>query len=297
MRNVGLVYDDAYLDHILAPGHPESPDRLDKLIQKLKASGLSDDLQWYRPFVSSSYFIKCVHSDYHRYLVENQARNEAICRLAVSGVLSGINKVMTKQCTHAFCAVRPPGHHADCQGEFGFCFYSNVALGAYYAQKHYGLDRILIVDWDYHHGNGTENLFYDDPSVFFFSTHNLNAFPGTGRMDEIGTGDGEGYTLNVPLASGASDKNILNAFEHYLGVRALTFKPQLILVSAGFDSRKDDYLGDFRITDQGFTALTRLLLNISDHHQCPIVSVLEGGYNPEGVASSAKAHLQSLLDD
>ena len=297
MRNIGLVYDACYLEHILEPNHPESPQRLKCLIDRLQQSSLNQQLTWIKPQADPVPPIQYLHSAAHIEKVHQEAYDYRICEQAVAGVLTAVDQTLSGTIDHAFCAVRPPGHHAENNGEFGFCFYANVAAGARYAQQQWGLERILIVDWDFHHGNGTETMFYDDPGVLFFSTHNPHAFPGTGLTWRLGSGAGLGYTINAPLESGATDQDILNAFERKLLAQAQRFKPQLILISAGFDSRKEDYLGDFRISDEGFQKLTRLLLSLATDTHCPIVSVLEGGYNPHGVALAAETHIRSLADD
>lgn len=292
----GLVIDDRYLLHTMGRGHPESPERLKAIHQKLKSSGLRQSARLISPSVDPLSYIRTVHPESHINRIANQAPHESICRLAVSGALAAVNAVCTGEVTNAFCALRPPGHHASDKGEHGFCFYNNVAIAARYAQKKYKLTRILIVDWDYHHGNGTEWAFYDDPTVLFFSTHALYAFPGTGAPDKIGKGMGKGFNINVPLPHGADDKRILKAFTERLVPAANTFRPDLVLISAGFDSRKDDLLGDFAVTDQGFAELTKLVMSIAaTYSRSRIVSLLEGGYNTEGLALAVESHVKTLL--
>jgi acetoin utilization deacetylase AcuC-like enzyme len=240
--------------------------------------------------------LRTVHPDSHIRRIQWQAPDESICRLAVSGVLSAVDSVCTGAVNNAFCAVRPPGHHASDDGESGFCFYNNIALAARYAQRQHKLTRILIVDWDYHHGDGTEWAFYADPTVLFFSTHALHAFPGTGSASKVGTGEGKGFNINVPLAHGADDNTIINAFTERLVPAARSFAPELILISAGFDSRKADHLGDFAVSDAGFAQLTRLVMSLAaDSAQSRVVSVLEGGYNTKGLAFAVEAHIKALL--
>ena len=293
----GLVIDDRYLDHILEPGHPESPERLKAIFQRLKKSGLIEATRLITPSVDPISHIRSIHSESHINYVANQAHDESICRLGVSGVLSAVDAVCRGEVLNAFCPVRPPGHHATDGGEFGFCFYNNIAIAARYAQSKYKLSRILIVDWDFHHGNGTEWAFYDDPTVLFFSTHALYAFPGMGSADRIGGSQGKGFNINVPLPSGASDDEIIDAFTEKLVPVANEFRPDLVLISAGFDSRKDDPLGDFAVTDAGFAELTKLVMSIAaSYSHSRIVSVLEGGYNPEGLAMAAESHVKTLLD-
>ena len=248
----GFVFHEKYLDHTLGKGHLESPERLQAILRRMKASGLDR-------------------------LVKNLRRGQVM---------------------NAFCALRPPGHHAADAGENGYCFYNNVAIAARYAQKKYKMNRVLIVDWDYHRGNGTEWAFYEDPSVLVFSTHERKAVPGTGFAERKGKGGGLGYNINVPLPPGADDRAILDAFESKMTPAAERFKPDLVLISAGFDSREGDLLGDFAVTDDGFAKLTRRMMTIAETHaNSRLVSVLEGGYNIEGLALAVESHIRTLLGE
>jgi acetoin utilization deacetylase AcuC-like enzyme len=214
---------------------------------------------------------------------------------AAGGTLSAIDAVVGGKAKNAFCLLRPPGHHATPDRGMGFCVFNNVAVAARYAQRKYGLDRVLIVDWDVHHGNGTQDIFYSDGSVLFFSTHQHPWYPGTGMMDETGEGKGKGRILNRPLAAGAGREEILGAFRDTLKPAADAFQPDLVLISAGFDSRHDDPLGRFHLADEDFAELTRLMLEVAGKHaQGRLVSVLEGGYNLKGIGPAATAHVHAL---
>ena len=292
----GLVLDQRYLRHTLGAGHPESPERLQAIERRLAESGLAKAVVSLKPAVEPLAPIMAIHPQSHLARVGEQAHDESICRLAVSGCLAAVDAVCTGQVANAFCAVRPPGHHATDEGEFGFCFYNNIAIAARYAQQKHGLKKVLIVDWDYHHGNGTEWAFYEDPTVLFFSTHALYAFPHTGFPERTGKGPGVGFNINVPLPRGADDKAILEAFTKRLLPAAEAFRPELILISAGFDSRKDDLLGDFAVTDDGFVRLTKLMMALAaTHASSRVVSILEGGYNTEGSAKAVEEHVRTLL--
>jgi acetoin utilization deacetylase AcuC-like enzyme len=219
----------------------------------------------------------------------------AAARAAAGGVLNAADAVASGRMKNAFCAVRPPGHHATRNRGMGFCIFNNVAIAARYLQKVHAIRRVLIVDFDYHHGNGTQDIFYDDDSVFYFSTHHYGAYPGTGSASETGTGKGAGTTLNVPLPPGASDAQILAAFEQQLVPAARRFKPDFILVSAGFDGMRRDLLGQFDITPAGYAAITRVIVRLADELcQGRVVSVLEGGYRLDGLAESVAAHVKVL---
>jgi acetoin utilization deacetylase AcuC-like enzyme len=210
-------------------------------------------------------------------------------------VLNAVDAVVERRARNAFCVVRPPGHHATTDRGMGFCIFNNVAVAARYAQGHYGMSRVLIADWDVHHGNGTQDIFYADGSVFFFSTHQHPWYPGTGRPQETGEGEGVGSTLNCPFPAGSGRAEILGAFQEHLPRVARAFRPDLVVISAGFDSRLGDPLGRFTLSDQDFADLTALMLEIADQYAGGrLVSVLEGGYDLNGLASAALAHVSAL---
>jgi acetoin utilization deacetylase AcuC-like enzyme len=293
----GYVFEPDFVRHVLEPGHPESPERLKAIERMMRESGLGREV---RPIPASGdpdAFMRLVHPGSHIDLAGRQAFDDSICRLAVAGGLRAVDAVCSGEVRNAFCAVRPPGHHAVDFGEFGFCFYNNIAIAAHYARRQHAVERVLIVDWDYHHGNGTEWAFYDDPSVMYFSTHRLEAFPGTGFAERTGEGKGQGFNINVPLPGGADDAMILDAFEKRLVPVVERFKPGLILISAGFDARREDLLGDMAITDDGFRRLTRLVMALADAYaDGRVVGFLEGGYNIQGLASAVEAHIGALLE-
>jgi acetoin utilization deacetylase AcuC-like enzyme len=219
---------------------------------------------------------------------------------AVGGVLAAVDAVMQRDVTNAFCAVRPPGHHATPVQGMGFCIFNHVAIAARYAQKEHGVGRVLIVDWDVHHGNGTQDAFYDDPSVLFYSSHQHPLFPGTGKRREKGVGKGKGYTVNSPLRAGARVGDLLGEMRKHLVPLLPKFKPELVLISAGFDAHRDDPIGSFRLDADDFAKLTREVMEWADEYaDGRIVSVLEGGYNMQALGRSVAAHVAALasMDD
>lgn len=217
---------------------------------------------------------------------------------AVGGVLVAIDAVANKLAKNVFCIVRPPGHHAGPDYGMGFCIFNNVAIAARYAQRRYGIERVLIIDWDVHHGNGTQDIFINDPTIFYFSTHQLKKkdgsdnYPGTGKNNERGIGT----TLNIPIEASENARNdILEAFRTKLIPEMDKFKPNLILISCGFDARKDDIIGQLNLIDEDYVDLTHYVMQIAEKYaEGRIVSVLEGGYNLKGIASAALAHVQAL---
>ncbi|HUS37498.1 MAG TPA: histone deacetylase, partial [Verrucomicrobiae bacterium] len=217
--------------------------------------------------------------------------------LASGGILAAVDAVIAGTVNNAFCAVRPPGHHARPAQGMGFCLFNSIAIAARYAQKKHGIGKILIADWDVHHGNGTQDIFYEDDSVLFFDTHQHPLYPGTGLANETGSGKGLGLTMNNPFPAGSGRAQVFGAFETRLLKAAEKFKPEFIFISAGFDSRIDDPLGAFTLTDEDFMDLTRLIKKIaSDHAQGRVVSVLEGGYNLDGLGKAAAAHVRAMTE-
>ncbi len=311
-RRTGLCSHPSFQDHITGPGHPERPSRLKAIHDQLAATGLEALLTKIEPRSCDMESLLAVHSE--SYLSTTQADissgrgqlstgDTVICpeswqvaTLAAGGVLSAVDQVVMGNVDNAFCAVRPPGHHATPTRGMGFCVVSNISIAARYAQRVHGLGKVLIVDWDVHHGNGTQDVFYEDDSVLFFSTHQWPWYPGSGAAEESGTGRGLGTTCNVPLTAGADRDRVINAFSDNLLPLCETFRPEMIFISAGFDSRRNDPLGEFRLDDDDFAELTRLLMELADQYSDGrIVSVLEGGYSLEGVSLATCAHISALL--
>jgi len=296
-KMTGFVYDDLFLQHWLAEGHPESPNRLRSIMKLMQGSGLLSQLTKIRPKNEIMTDLARIHTTAHtQALKTNDEKSNNVALAVVGGILAATDEVCSGRLRNAFCATRPPGHHARNTGRVeGFCFYNGVAVAARYAQEKYGLKKILIVDWDYHHGDGTESFFYSDPSVLYFSTHDYFAYPGTGNPGKTGEGAGKGLNINVHLDCKSTDEDIIAAFNEKLLPAAHRFKPDLILISAGFDSRKDDLLGCFDISDEGYRHITKMVMQLAEHY-CDgrLVSVLEGGYNLDGLASAVKVHVETL---
>jgi acetoin utilization deacetylase AcuC-like enzyme len=307
-----LVADDACRGHLAGRTHPEKPERYDAVLDGLTRAGLLTRMR--RAEVRSATegelllchtpeYLKTARHDVEsgqRYLSTGDTditpNSWEVAVRAAGGVLNAVDAVLSGGARNAFCAVRPPGHHATASRGMGFCLLNNIAIAARYAQRKYGVDRALIVDWDVHHGNGTQDIFYRDPSVFFFSTHQWPLYPGTGRADETGVGPGEGTTMNFPFPAGSGRTEILGVVKSHLLPAAANFRPDLVLISAGFDSRIGDPLGRFTLTDEDFADLTRALMGIADRHAGGrVISVLEGGYNLDGLASAATSHVATLL--
>jgi acetoin utilization deacetylase AcuC-like enzyme len=225
------------------------------------------------------------------------SRSLEVALHAAGGVLNLVDAVSQGKARRGVAVIRPPGHHATPGRGMGFCIFNNVAIAARYAQRKYGLERVLIADWDVHHGNGTQDIFYSDGSVFFFSTHQHPWYPGTGLPHETGTGAGKGTTLNCPFPAGSGREQILGAFRERLLPAAHAFQPDLVLISAGFDSRQGDPLGKFTLSDDDFADLTRVMLEIAGRHAGGrLISVLEGGYNLAGLAAAMTAHVKTLVE-
>jgi len=306
-----LLADSIYMRHNLGRGHPERPARYEAVISALDTAGLAAQMLRIPARAATIDELSACHSGAYIRLVQSEVSRGArvlstgdtdLCAAslevaleAVGGVLNAVDAVIGGRAQNAFCVVRPPGHHANAERGMGFCIFNNVALAARYAQRRHGVERVLIADWDVHHGNGTQDIFYADGSVFFFSTHQHPWYPGTGHSNETGEGAGRGTTLNCPLPAGSGHAEILGAFERKLLPAVRDFKPDLVLISAGFDSRAGDPLGGFMLSDQDFAGLTALLLELAGTYAGGrLVSVLEGGYSLEGLAAAAVAHVKAL---
>ena len=314
MHITGFAADSCVMKHDTGSGQPEQPARYLSIFNHLESSGLLHDLVRLESRVATDEELALVHTRDYIALVEREVahgyaslstgdtpinRDSAeAARVAVGMALCAADAVFGAEVLNAFCLTRPPGHHAGSAVGMGFCLFNTVAVAARYAQQHYGAERVLIVDWDVHHGNGTQDIFYQDGSVLFFSTHQSPWYPGTGAASERGEGKGEGATINCPFRAGAGQQEILGAFRNVLRPAVDRFRPDLVLISAGFDSRVNDPLGQFRLTDRDFLELTTLMMDIADTY-CDgrLISVLEGGYNLEGLAMATEAHVRGLIGD
>lgn len=308
----GLLLDAVYRAHDTGIDQPECPARLMAVIECLQKRGLADEGVPLTQQPADPDDILLCHTHNYFETVKRDVisgarelstgdtiicpRSLDIALRAAGGVMNAVDAVMTGKVNNAFCAIRPPGHHARPDQGMGFCLFNSISIGARHAQKRHGADKVLIVDWDVHHGNGTQDIFYEDGSVLFFSTHQSPWYPGTGAAEETGAGKGRHSTLNCPLPAGTGMKAIQAAFLDQLIPAATKFKPDLVMISAGFDSRLGDPLGEFRLIDDDFATLTKLVMKFAEE-QCEgrIVSVLEGGYNLAGLASASTAHVGALM--
>ncbi len=294
-----VLFHPITFNHHISIDHPESPKRLEFIIKYLKKSNLLNLLEEANIEEKKKIdeWILKIHNKNHILNLKKIAPlAEKVSRTAIKTCMIGLDKIMNNQSKNIFCAVRPPGHHALNTGkEEGFCYYNHVAVLGRYAQIKYKLKKILIIDWDYHHGNSTEYFFYDDPSILFFSTHDASAYPRTGSPSRKGYGKGLGYNINVDLKCGTNDNQIIAAFKNILLPAAEKFKPDLVIISAGFDSRIDDPLGCFKLTDKGFETLTEISMSIAKKYcEGKLISVLEGGYNFDGNAKASISHIKTL---
>ncbi|MDE3035405.1 MAG: histone deacetylase [Nitrospirota bacterium] len=313
MARTGLVYHQDYLQHDMGFGHPESPDRLRAIMAKLEAVGLLARVTGIEPAKASDEAITQVHTQSYLAQLKTLAPAEGrasldpdtsmspgslqAAYLAAGGAMAAADAIMVGRVDNAFCAVRPPGHHAERDRAMGFCLFNNVAIAARHLQRRHGIERVIIVDWDVHHGNGTQHTFYNDPSVLFFSTHQSPHYPGTGRATEQGEGKGLGLTVNVPMSPGEGDDAYREVFETILVPAADAFKPEFVIISAGFDAHRDDPLAGMALTEEGYEALSRIVLDVARRHcHGRVLSCLEGGYNLTALSASVERHVRALLD-
>ena len=312
MAKVGIVLDKLYVDHDNGPGHPETFERILAIVDMLQFTKMMDEVVRIEPKDATREDITRVHTEEHFDKIASTKGKPKVfldadtstCSVtfdaalrAAGGTISAIDSVLDGEVDRAFPIVRPPGHHAEADRPMGFCFFNNIAVGASYLTDVKGLERVMVIDWDVHHGNGTQNIFYDSNKVLFFSTHQFPFYPGTGSSEEIGTGEGAGYTVNVPMQPGMGDNEFIRIFEELLKPVIDQYKPQFILVSAGFDIFFEDPLGGMKVSPEGFAKLTRLLTDEADKI-CDgnIIFLLEGGYNLDGLWISTKEMLEEMLD-
>jgi len=304
----GLIFSDSYQNHDTGPGHPEQIARVSVIIEKLRRYN-NNNILWKKPSIITDDIIKDTHDDAYVDLVKNSFPTKGFSSLdgdtiispgskeatfdAAASIITAIDGVQNKEFKNAFCSVRPPGHHCNQNKAAGFCILNNVAIGAKYLLKKYKYKRIAIIDFDVHHGNGTQDIFYDNKNVLFISTHQYPYYPGTGSEKEKGKFNN---ICNIPLPAGTNSEEYLNAFEFALK-KLRDFKPEFILISAGFDGHNDDPLAQFKLDTDDYYKITKRILETSKKFSNgKVVSILEGGYDLQALQDSAKRHVDALLE-
>jgi acetoin utilization deacetylase AcuC-like enzyme len=309
-RTTGIVHGPRFKDHFPGENHPESPARIDAVGRAIAAPSVAAACKLLPQRAAEREEILLVHSDRHFEEIEATAKqprvfldsdtvtspaSAEVARLAVGSVLATVDAVMDRQVANGFAFVRPPGHHAKPDKAMGFCLYNNVAVAAVYASRRHGLKRVLIVDFDLHHGNGTQKAFYTSPEVLYVSTHQWPHYPGTGTLEETGKDAGEGFTLNLPLPAGTGDYEYRELFRQVIVPVGSEYRPELVLVSAGFDAYVEDPLGSMALTHLGYAAMAGQILELAEKHCAGrAVFVLEGGYHLPGLQKSALAVLEVM---
>ncbi|MDA7442516.1 histone deacetylase family protein [Candidatus Pelagibacter ubique] len=304
----GLITSDTYQNHNTGDGHPEKIDRVTVVIDNFKKLD-NKNLIWKKPSKFNRSLLEITHNSDYINFVEKSFPEKGLSFLdgdtivspgskdatldAVGSIITAIDGVQNKDFNNAFCAVRPPGHHAEKNKAMGFCIYNNVAVGANYLINKYKLKKIAIIDFDVHHGNGTQNIFYDNEKVLYISTHQYPYYPGSGTNDEKGK---HNNILNIPLPAGTTSEEYLNAFEFVLN-KIKEFKPEFILLSAGFDAHKDDPLAQLQLESKDFYSITKRTLELSKQYcDGKVVSILEGGYDLQALQESTELHVKALIE-
>ena len=313
MATVGLIHSDLFQEHLTGPGHPEQPQRLRAVLARLGSDGLTQQLDQLAPKPATDPQLQRVHPQAYLERVRSAAeggqiwvdspdaplclQSERVARHAAGAALQAVDQVLEGHWQRAFVAARPPGHHAEESLAMGFCLFNNAVLAARHARAAHALERVAIIDWDVHHGNGTQHLLEEDGNIFYGSLHQSPHYPGTGLATDRGRGDGEGATLNCPLPPGTGDKHWRRAFEREILPALEDFAPELVIVSAGFDAHELDPLSDIDLHEESYAAFTHELLQATaDCAGGRMISLLEGGYHLDALASSAAAHVAAMLE-
>ncbi len=315
MKNTGYLHDVRYMLHDTGPYHPEIADRLTAMYNGIKDAGLLDqltlipavraDLKWVETVHDPKYIRRfgdiCMTGNRTFDYPDNQmcADTYETALLAVGGILDTVRRMIAGEIDNAFCAVRPPGHHAERDQAMGFCYFNNIAIAARYLQMEHGIQRVGIIDFDVHHGNGTQHTFENDPTVFYYSIHQHPSFayPGTGREFEAGTADGQGFTKNSPVLPGQGDDSYRKLIERDLFPAFDRFRPEVLLVSAGFDGHYDDDMSDINLSTEGYSWIMQTIMKLGNQYAAGrIISVLEGGYCLERLGELAANHVRILLN-
>jgi len=308
------MYDSRFLDHDAGRGHPERSERLLSTVTWLESRDWFAELVRIHPAMVDPVWIETVHDASYIARAEETCRSGApfldvadvgisrrssdVARLAAGGALAMADRIVAGDVDNGFALSRPPGHHAERGMALGFCLFNNVAIAARYLQRAHGVDKVLILDFDVHHGNGTQHTFEEDPSVMYASIHQYPYYPGTGASSETGTGSGEGYTVNFPLPAGTGDDAYLKIFEQAILPRALEYRPDCVLVSAGFDAHYADPLAHMQVSEAGYRRMTEVVKEIAATcSRNRLISVLEGGYNVEALGHSVTTHVATLRQD
>jgi acetoin utilization deacetylase AcuC-like enzyme len=311
MSRTGIVRDDFYKKHINGYSHPECPERLDTIYEMLDQPEMNGLFKKILPREATVQEITAIHTPYYYQTISETSQRSTTthldadtsagpdtfraAKLAAGGFLNLLELIQDGVLENGIALVRPPGHHAESNHAMGFCIFNNIAIGAQNLIKKFGLKKILIVDWDLHHGNGTQHSFYENPQILYFSTHQFPYYPGTGNFNEFGSEKGRGFTVNVPLHAGFGDEDFIAIFKKILMPVAQEFSPDFILVSAGFDIHCNDPLGEMRVTPHGFATLTRMLMDCAQEVcRGKLAMVLEGGYGLNGLRDSVHAVVLEL---
>lgn len=306
-----LMYDDIFLKHDTGHGHPENAKRLENTVKHLKTIKLWDQLRVEKPRAASFEEIGLIHPENYIQSIKQIANtgggwldSDTVISLtsyeaavhAAGAALTAIDFIMKGEEKNAFCLMRPPGHHATPAKGMGFCLFNNVAIAAKYIQSKHELERIFIIDWDVHHGNGTQDAFFDDPTVLYFSMHRYPFYPGSGRKEESGWGKGKGFTINIPIPANVTSQKYIELFTNIIDQSADQFVPEFIIISAGFDTYKKDPIGGLNLDREDFKILTEIVIRTAQ--RCcngRIISCLEGGYNLSDLPLCIEVHLKALL--